>query len=46
MEVRHKRLSASGGRITPDDHRRITLSIKEHVVGQAKEHTLKHLNKF
>ncbi|TMV45644.1 FadR family transcriptional regulator [Paenibacillus mesophilus] len=45
MEVRHKRLSASGGRVTLDDHRRITQSIKEKNIGQAKEHMLKHLSK-
>jgi DNA-binding FadR family transcriptional regulator len=40
-----KRHSASGGCVMLDDHRRITQSIKEKNIGQAKEHMSKHLSK-
>lgn len=44
-EVRHKRLSSSGGRGTLEDHRRITQSIKDKDIGQAKDYMMKHLAK-
>lgn len=42
-EVRQKRLSVSGGRVTLDDHRRITRCIRERKAAEAKEYMLKHL---